>query len=241
MKTWQTKSGYKIVRVLTGRSNVFLLTNGERNILIDTGTKYMWPGLKRGLDHLQVPHIDCLILTHAHMDHAANARAIKEKYEARVIVHRLEAPYLVAGENIVPKGTNPITRTFVRLLGKRLLTLYRYEPCAYDFLVDSVFDLHDFGFNAFILHTPGHTKGSMSVIVDREVAIVGDTMFGVFKWSVFPPYADGGEQMIESWGKLLATGCSVFLPSHGSADDRRLVQRCYDRRARRLDTEPRSL
>jgi flavorubredoxin len=36
MKTWQTKSGYKVIQVLAGRSNVFLLTNGEQNILVDT-------------------------------------------------------------------------------------------------------------------------------------------------------------------------------------------------------------
>jgi len=29
-------------------------------------------------------------------------------------------------------------------------------------------DLNDFGFNAYIIHKPGHTSGSMSVVVDNE-------------------------------------------------------------------------
>jgi hydroxyacylglutathione hydrolase len=56
--------------------------------------------------------------------------------------------------------------------------------------VDSKLDLKDYGFNAYIIHTPGHTIGSMTVVIDDEIAIVGDSMFGIFKWSVLPPYAN---------------------------------------------------
>ncbi|HBL74567.1 MAG: hypothetical protein A2W90_20990 [Bacteroidetes bacterium GWF2_42_66] len=49
-------------------------------------------------------------------------------------------------------------------------------------------------------------------------------MFGVLKWSVFPPYAEDEELMIESFGKLLETKCPEFLPSHGTAI---LVQKDY--------------
>jgi hypothetical protein len=72
MKTWTAKSGYKLIRVLAGRSNAFLLTDGVKNILIDTGPSYMWKWLKGRLDKLGVRQIDALILTHSHMDHAEN-------------------------------------------------------------------------------------------------------------------------------------------------------------------------
>jgi glyoxylase-like metal-dependent hydrolase (beta-lactamase superfamily II) len=81
------------------------------------------------------------------------------------------------------------------------------------------------GFNAYILHTPGHSSGSVSIIVDDEIALVGDTMFGIFPWSVFPPFADDVKQMTESWGKLLETNCRLFLPGHGTANKRSLVQK----------------
>jgi hypothetical protein len=42
---------------------------------------------------------------------------------------------------------------------------------------------------------------------------VGDAMFGVFNWSVFPPFADDVPTMIKSWRKLLKTGCHSFLQS----------------------------
>jgi len=230
MKSWETKSGYKIIRVLAGRSNVFLLTNVNKNILIDTSAKFMRRRLEKGLRQLNITSIDYLILTHTHFDHAANAARVKEKYGARVIVHKSEASYLVNGENIVPRGTNPITGTLVRLLGKIFLSRAGYQPCQYDILVDSVLDLDEAGFNARIIHTPGHSPGSVSLIIDDEIAVVGDAMFGMSARSVFPPYASDVKQMINSWGILLATKCSVFLPAHGSANGRLLVLKDYNKR-----------
>jgi hydroxyacylglutathione hydrolase len=143
---------------------------------------------------------------------------------------------LTSGNNFIPKGTNFITRVIVNSLIKKLYSRFRYHPCQYDYLVDSVFDLSILVFNAFIMHTPGHTSGSISVIVDNEVAIVGDTMFGIFKGSGFPPYADDISLMINSWGNLLDTDCSVFIPSHGSANIRALVQKDFNKRSYRLTT-----
>jgi hydroxyacylglutathione hydrolase len=230
MKSWITRSGYRIIRVLAGRSNVFLLSNGKMNILIDTSAKFMYRRLDKGLRQLNVTVIDYLILTHTHFDHAANAFRIKEKYSAKVIVHESEASYLNNGENIVPQGTNLVTRTLVNLLGKLILSRAKYQPCQYDILVDSVLDLNFAGFNARIIHTPGHSPGSMSVVIDDEIAVVGDAMFGISKWSVFPPYANDIKQMIKSWGVLLETKCSVFLPAHGSANSRELVLKDYNKR-----------
>jgi len=229
MKTWITSSGYRIIRILSGRSNVFLLTNGEKNILIDTSPKYKWKKLERRLKLLEVYIIDYLILTHTHYDHAENSKQVKENYSAQIIVHKNEASCLTTGENTLPRGTNMITKSIVSWFGKQFLSRFSYTPCQYEYLVDTIFDLNNIGFNAYIMHTPGHTSGSMSIIIDDTIAIVGDTMFGIFKWSVFPPFANDIIQMIDSWGKLLKTDCLVFIPAHGSANSRSLVQKEYNK------------
>jgi glyoxylase-like metal-dependent hydrolase (beta-lactamase superfamily II) len=106
----------------------------------------------------------------------------------------------------------------------------RYEPCDFDILVDTHFDLNDFGFNAYILHTTGHSGNSISLVIDNEIAIVGDTMFGVFKWSIMPPFGLDVKQLIKSCGKLLDTNCTTFIPGHGFAINRLLVQKVYNKR-----------
>ncbi len=232
MKSWETKSGCKITQVLAGRSNVFLLSNGGKNILVDTSPGSRWKKLTRRLRRLQVNGLDALILTHAHYDHAGNAARVQEKYGAQVFVHRLEAAYLTKGENSMINGTNVFTRFIASHLAKNFAPLANFKLCRPDILVDAICDLAGFGFHAYIMPTPGHTAGSQSVIVDDEVAIVGDAMFGVFPGSVFPPYAEDAGQMVESWGKLLVTGCRLFLPAHGTADSRQLVQKDYNKRKR---------
>jgi glyoxylase-like metal-dependent hydrolase (beta-lactamase superfamily II) len=230
MKIWSTSSGYKIFQILSGRSNVFLITNNQVNLLVDTGPEFMWKILQKRLEGLQVNQIDLLILTHSHFDHAANAARIKEKYNSKVIIHKAETNYLTAGDNILPAGTNNITRFLVKILAKQFKSIVRFPACSYDLTFDDFFDLTDHGFNGYLIHTPGHTQGSISVIIDNEIALVGDTMFGVFWWTVFPPFASDQDLMLNSWGKLLKTNCRIFIPSHGSANMRILVEKDHYKR-----------
>jgi glyoxylase-like metal-dependent hydrolase (beta-lactamase superfamily II) len=190
----------------------------------------MWKTLQKRLDRLSIEQISLLILTHSHFDHAANAYKIKEKYNAQVIIHQCEANFLISGDNPLPSGTNPITKFLVRVFAKKLMSFARYQPCKFDYTIDNIYDLSNFGFNAYLMHTPGHTQGSISLIIDDEVALVGDTMFGVFWWTVFPPFASDPSQMLNSWEKLLKTKCKVFIPSHGSANKRSLVEKDFSKR-----------
>jgi glyoxylase-like metal-dependent hydrolase (beta-lactamase superfamily II) len=190
----------------------------------------MWKTLQKRLDRLGIDQINLLILTHSHFDHAANAARIKEKYKARVIIHQSETQYLATGDNILPTGTNPFSRFLVRVFAEQFKSYVGYQACSCDFTVDEIFDISNYGFNAYLMHTPGHTQGSISLIIENEIALVGDTMFGVFPWTVFPPFASDQSLMVNSWGKLLKTKCKVFIPSHGSANNGSLVEKDFKKR-----------
>ncbi|MFN8256327.1 MAG: MBL fold metallo-hydrolase [Bacteroidales bacterium] len=234
MKKWKTKNGYEIIRVLSGRCNVFIVSNGINNLMVDASVSRLWAKLQKQIVKLSLKNIDCLILTHAHFDHAANANKVKEKYKIPVIIHKNEAGYLTAGENILPNGTTFFTKPLMKFVGKKLSPKFNYEPCIPDLLLDEIYDLKEFGIKACLIHTPGHTTGSMSLIVDDEIALVGDAMFGVFSGSVFPPFANDVALMVESWGKLLETKCNIFLPSHGREINRLLLQREYKKWKERI-------
>jgi len=105
MTTWKTSNNLKIIQVISGRSKVFLLTNEKHNILIDTGHKSKRSKLERALTNLKVKYIDYLVLTHSHFDHAGNAEYVKEKFNAKVIIHASEYEYLKTGNSPLPKGS----------------------------------------------------------------------------------------------------------------------------------------
>lgn len=229
MKKWVTSSGYTIYQVLTGRSNVFLITNGIDNFLIDTSTKRNYKILNKNLKDLNCNSLSLLILTHAHFDHASNASLIKENYNPKIIAHSNDEKFLETGNAPLPQGTHPFTKFFVNLFGEKLVPLVKYDAVKSDIMINDEYDLNDYGLNAYIIHTPGHTLGSISVIVDGEIAIVGDAMFGVFKNSVFPPFADNPGSMVDSWEKLINTGCKIFLPSHGTERGDMLLRSEYQK------------
>lgn len=230
MYKWWATSNCLIYQILKGSSNVFLVWDKNKYILIDTGRKTSWQKLSRNINKIVSKNsLSHIILTHTHFDHAENATHIKKKYKTKIVTHKSEAEYLKQGDSPLPKGTNVITGFLVDMLGIRLQSRFKYESAEPDIMVDDKHDLNLLGSNGYIIHTPGHTKGSISVIIDNEVALVGDAMFGVFKGSVFPPFADDQGILVESWGKLLQTGCSIFLPGHGSEISRNLLQKQYDK------------
>lgn len=232
MKFWKTQFGTEIFRIFEGRSNVFLVCKGNKQILVDTSVQRNFKRIHKRLKKMGISNIDYLVLTHAHFDHASNAGRIQTQYSAKVIIHQTEANLLSAGENPMPVGTNIITHIILRLLGKFFLIKFRYEPCIADILIDSEFQIQDFSPNIALIHTPGHTKGSMCLIIDDEIGITGDTVFGIFRKSAFPPFAENTALLFESWKKLLKTNCRLFLPSHGSVVNRILLSNELNSRVR---------
>ncbi len=237
MKTWTTKNGQKIYHVLSGRCNCYLLSYNSRHILIDTGIENARSRLCKGLAQLNVnsSSLSALILTHSHFDHAENAAYIKKEFNTKIIIHKAEKDYLTKGENPSIHGTMFFNRFISEgLSGWVLKRFFRYKPAEYDIILEDEYDLKDMGFNARVIHTPGHTIGSVCVIVDNEIAVAGDTLYTVFKGLAFPPFANDERQLIKSWERLLNTGCSLFFPGHGAACTRDVLQRQFNRYKRKF-------
>ncbi len=217
------KNKYDLYKVLSFRCNAFVLTNGSQNILIDCGSSRFRRQLLWGLAKRGIGHLDALILTHTHFDHCGNSHYVKNRFNTKVIVHEAEAGFLSSGKSSLPKGSLGFTRILVNSLGGRIPSWACYQPCDPDILVNSRYSLDHLGFNAYLLPTPGHSPGSMSLIIDDEIAITGDAMFGIFPGSIYPPFADDIPLLIRSWKTLLDSNADLFLPSHGQHRSRATV------------------
>jgi hydroxyacylglutathione hydrolase len=236
MKCWTTKNGVVVTKVLSGRSNVFLISANDKKILVDTGPGRVWKTLNRRLTELRIKTLDYLVLTHAHFDHAGNANRIKRFFEAEVIINEYEAPFLRKGTNSPTGGTNPFTGFMISTLMHVFSSAVFYHPLEPGIVTGISSDFDFLSNTVSVIHTPGHTAGSQSVIVDNEIAIVGDAMFGIFPRSVFPPFGLDTDEIVKSWGKLLSTKCRLYLPSHGRENTIELVAIDYKRRARKNNT-----
>lgn len=223
---WQNNQ-VKIVQVLSGRSNAWLLLADNLSILVDTGKASSFDKIFRNIRKtgLNPEQLDYLFLTHTHFDHCQSAARIRDLSGCRIMASVNAKTSVSTGYTELPKGALLPTR-FISMLGRSIgRKRFGYPPFLADFWME---EPKAFGFNDLdirIIETPGHSPDSISLIVQNEVAIVGDALFGIFPNSVFPPYADDVPQLIGSWGKLLDTGCSLFLPGHGRPINRDFLEK----------------
>jgi len=229
MKSWETKNGYKIYQVLDGRSNSYLISYKNSNVLVDTGKASAYNRLTKNIDSIELanPEISSLILTHTHFDHCQSASKLKEQKHCKIIVSDKAKEFIEEGYTPLPKGTMIMFKLLSRIgrmLGKHRFGYMTFEP---DIFIKENISLEESDIHLII--TEGHSSDSISIIVDNEIAIVGDAMFGIFKKSVFPPFADNIEEMVKSWGLLLNTSCKTFLPGHGKEINRELLQKEYEK------------
>ena len=231
MRTWTTSGGYVITRVLFGRSNVFLVSNGKSRLLVDTGWSRDGKKLLKRLELTGRP--DAVIITHTHFDHAGNAGRVMERFNPTFIVQAQEKDFLESGDSPTPKGTMFLTRFLYNLGAERVPQWFHVMGVPAGIVFDEKYDLSAFGIKAYVLHTPGHSSGSSSIIIDNEIALVGDSLTGT-PGSLMSPWGDDPDEMIRSWKKLLNTGCHTFHPAHGVAVSRTRLEKEYREKSKKI-------
>ncbi|MFW5944708.1 MAG: MBL fold metallo-hydrolase [Bacteroidota bacterium] len=222
-----------IVKISTGNTNVYLIRNGSSSVLIDAGEKGSNRKILQALEmyDLKPQDIHLIVLTHTHYDHTGNLKALKDLTGAQVLVHRNEADKLRTGYTPLPKGTKIFSKILVYLGSHLMKKVAKYEPVKPEILVDDQYDLSPHGLSAHILYTPGHTSGSISLILKHHDAFIGDTAFNIAGSGIYPPFADDQKELILTWNKLMDTGCVRFFPGHGRMIPRAKFERNLSKRS----------
>jgi len=178
--------------------NKYLIV-GKRNILVDPG---MPEGFLSTLEEIEsiVKDIDFIINTHCHYDHTGGDYLYEDHFHAPVIIHNAEVEILRRGSDI----------TLAPLFNSKMVPPREVIP-----LEEVLEELRRC--NIEVVETPGHTKGSISLICGNYL-ITGDTLFahGVGRWD-FP--TGNLEELKSSILKLQRIieerGISKILPGHG--------------------------
>ena len=155
-------------------TKVYVLFKAERVVVIDAATPGRAAAVWRYLDSLgYAPEmVDEIWLTHADIDHMGSVAALKAGSGARVVAHRADAP-LVDGSANRELGPVPLSGGYQRLFNWAVRNLFRYQPTPVDRLVEDGEDLGSWQ----VVHTPGHTPGSVCFYhPERKLIIVGDAL-----------------------------------------------------------------
>jgi hydroxyacylglutathione hydrolase len=231
IQSWKTSAATIIYRVLSGRINSYLVSHSKGLILVDCGFYKHSDQLIQNIRSLEIHErtIDYLLLTHTHFDHCQSAAGISKKINAQIIVHSAEAYNLITGNSPLPNGVSFLPKLIVAAANKLFPGKSKIPAVEPNILVQSRTTL--FGTDSLqIIHTPGHSTGSISLLVDDEIAICGDAAFGVFPNRAMPLFADDIDDLSESWGTLLETNCQLFLPGHGRPISRKTLEREFKTR-----------
>lgn len=178
------------------QANAYLvwLEGQEEAVLIDPGDDL--PRLQAALEGRR---LGAILLTHGHFDHILSAQPLMEATGAKVYIHPEDAEMLSdmdkAAYDTAATRLPPPTRLRAEPMGDAL------EICGLRFAV---------------LHTPGHSKGSVCLYLEEAGELFsGDTLFEA-GYGRMDLHGGSPRQMLESMKKLFGLPGEVRVwPGHG--------------------------
>jgi glyoxylase-like metal-dependent hydrolase (beta-lactamase superfamily II) len=144
--------------------------------------------------------VKAIVITHAHIDHIGGAAKLKALTGAPVYMHQNDAElYAHLDTQASWLGIEPPSRTEIDS-----------EAREGDQLTLGDAEFH-------VLHTPGHTQGSISIWIPAENKLIaGDTLFRDSIGRTDLPGGDGRQILRSIHDKLLALPeTAVVIPGHG--------------------------
>ncbi|HVB95863.1 MAG TPA: MBL fold metallo-hydrolase [Nitrososphaerales archaeon] len=193
-----------------GGANSFLVISDLGVAVIDTGLpgnekKIVEYARKLGIEPSKISYI---ILTHPDIDHSGSAAKLKSLTGAKVAIHELDAMRL-SGEKKLKEVKGPMG-----LLFGAMGPFMRFTPVNPDVMLKDSDKLLDLA----VVHTPGHTEGSISLYRDKAAIFVGDALrTNSAGKPILPPgpMTVDMDQAKESIRKISTLQYALLLPGHG--------------------------
>lgn len=206
--------GVRVHRLDLGVSKAYLLEYEEGLFLVDAGLPLTERLILDRIEELGGKELRLIYITHAHIDHYGAAAAVREATGAPIAVHRADAAAMAEGvtELGMVRDWEWTEDTFVPWVEDSL----QIEPVEPDILLEDGDSLAEYGLDATVLHTPGHTPGSSSLIVEGTLAFVGDLLSANGKPHAQRMYAADWDQLEASIARLQELNVLWVYSGHGN-------------------------
>lgn len=188
-----------ILNVGYDSTNYYLIGRNTTELLIDVG----WPGTLPKLlnvfrkKRVSSQDVKYLLVTHYHPDHAGLVQEIKS-IGIRLVVLENQQPFI------------PKLRTYMKQ-NSPFLEIALNDNLNLSFKDSRAFLLH-LDIEGEIIHTPGHSDDSVSLILDNGVAFTGDLPSST--WAEDPL-----RKVENSWQKIRSLNVKTIYPGHGPIRD----------------------
>lgn len=185
-----------IVNVGYRSTNYWVISSGTSRLLVDLGYPGTLGMMRANLARMDVPlnEIRYALATHYHIDHAGLAQELKLAGVALLV---LEAQ--VAAIPLMKQWTKA---------SDRYAEITTHDNVTIPF-VHSRAALEGIGIAGEIVHSPGHSDDSVSLILDNGSAFTGDLT------PLNLATKDRTEQVAASWNLLRRSGSRMVYPGHG--------------------------
>lgn len=205
--------------ILLGFDHCYIV-RGKKAIMIDGGSPKQAKGFRSALEQLSLKpeDIQLIVLTHGHWDHIGSAKEIKDITGAKLALHRHEKDWLEKSLTPLPPGVTTWGRLFVKIMALFMPWVHIPATSVDIVLGDEEFSLTEYGIPGKIMYTPGHSKGSVSILLETGEAFVGNLAMSEFPLRLspgLPILAEDLQTVRASWKLLMAAGAEMVYPAHG--------------------------
>lgn len=213
--------GINIYPIPLGFDHCYIIQD-KGTIMIDGGAPKQAKEFAKAMEKISIKpqDIQLMIMTHGHWDHIASAKEIKEITGAKIAMHEREKDWLEKSLKPMPPGVTTWGHIFSKIITMFLPLIHIPGTHVDVVLGDEEFPLEEYGIPGKIIYTPGHSSGSVSVLLETGDAFVGDLAMNKFPLRLsagLPIFAEDWQKVEESWKLLLDQGAKTIYPAHGDS------------------------
>jgi hydroxyacylglutathione hydrolase len=206
---------YEITTIARMGVNCYIIHSENSFIMVDSGFSWSRKAVNEALMDAgcRPGELKLVVVTHGDTDHTGNCVFLREQYDAKIAVHQSEAKTLETGDMLINRKSK---RGFLLRSGFALSRIFMKGKFKPDIFLADGQELSPYGLNAKVIHTPGHSIGSLSVLTAEGDLFCGDFLVGG-KIPRVNTLLDDPEEMAASLAKLNTLTIRKIYPGHGQA------------------------